>query len=272
MLGGSQYVTEIQYNSRRQPVCYRYDSYSPIMQTRLTYRDWSDLRLHGITTGLPGATACQAPTGTALQHIEYGYDAAGNVTTITDYHNSSQVQSFGYDELDRLTSASTDQSGVGVYGESYEYYDNGNLKRKGPAAAGTYSYGDPAHRHAVTGLSGGGSFSYDANGNMLTRHVGGVLYTLTWDHENRLSGASWPGGSATFVYDHNGERTAAGTLVGGAVILGLTAQPHIGVPAGVLLDVGVPAGVSIAWGLYVQPARYKTREVELLALRRSPTR
>lgn len=30
VLGDSRYVTEIQYNCRRQPVCYRYDSYSMV--------------------------------------------------------------------------------------------------------------------------------------------------------------------------------------------------------------------------------------------------
>jgi len=38
--------------------------------------------------------------------LSYGYDAGGNVKAITDTTNSGQVQTFGYDALDRLISAS----------------------------------------------------------------------------------------------------------------------------------------------------------------------
>jgi hypothetical protein len=75
-------------------------------------------------------------------------------------------------------------------------------------------YGDSNHAHAVTSLSNGNSYTYDSNGNQLTKFVPGVgTQTRIFDAENRLVGVS---GSATasFVYDGDGQRvkgTAGGT-------------------------------------------------------------
>lgn len=66
-----------------------------------------------------------------------------------------QTQSFGYDALNRLTSADAVGGLHGLYAETYGYDGNsGNLAAK---AGLTYTYGDSAHPHAVTGLSDGSS-------------------------------------------------------------------------------------------------------------------
>ena len=50
-----------------------------------------------------------------------------------------------------------------------------------------YTYGDSNHDHAVTSLTSGESYVYDANGNQTQRNnVGGGNYTLGYDTENRL--------------------------------------------------------------------------------------
>ncbi len=58
--------------------------------------------------------------------------------------------------------------------------------------------------HAVTGLSTGESYSYDANGNMTTRVEGGSTYTQNFDAENRLASVVVGGQTTTFVYDGDG--------------------------------------------------------------------
>ena len=49
-------------------------------------------------------------------------------------------------------------------------------------------------------------YTYDANGNMLTRPVSGGTATLGYDAENRLVSVSGPSLSASFVYDGDGNR------------------------------------------------------------------
>ena len=54
-----------------------------------------------------------------------------------------------------------------------------------------------AHKHAVTAVSGGHSYAYDANGNLTSRTTGGQSFTLTYDAENRLVSVS---GAATVTW------------------------------------------------------------------------
>jgi YD repeat-containing protein len=111
-----------------------------------------------------------------------------------------------YDGLDRLTSAKAENGTYGTYPlQSYAYSSiTGNLSSK---AGASYTYGDSNHPHAVTAM-GTDSYTYDTNGNQVTRTVGGLSYTLTYDAENRLTGVSGAA-SATFVYDGDGNRVKA---------------------------------------------------------------
>ncbi len=145
-----------------------------------------------------GGRLARLQTG-ALQDLRYGYDAVGNVTRIEDYKaGAPEVQSFGYDSLDRLTGVS------GAYTETYAYAANGNLINK---AGVDYSYSAPvsgcsagtlgAKPHAVA-QAGSRAYSYDCNGNM-TERAGQVL---RYGAENRLTQVI---GEAVTAYRYNGD-------------------------------------------------------------------
>jgi len=156
----------------------------------------------------PGNATCSQPTfrlctrqtlfgsAPAYQNLAYGYDAGGNVTAITDLVNGSQT--FGYDELIRLTGA------TGSYGTvTYGYDELGNMTLN--SRVGAYSYppsGDTSvHPHAVT-QAGPYALTYDANGNVLD----GAGYTAVYDPENRPTTITYNGTTSTFVYDGDGGR------------------------------------------------------------------
>ncbi len=133
----------------------------------------------------------------AYQDLRYGYDSGGNVLSLTDAVNGNQT--FGYDEINRLTSA------TGPYGShTYSYNEIGNLSFN--PLVGNYTYptsGTGSVRPHAVSTAGSNSYGYDNNGNMTS----GAGRTLTYDFENRpTSIASNNGVITTMVYDGDGGR------------------------------------------------------------------
>ncbi len=184
---GTQYVTGTTYNAQGQVTEQRLDSGANGF-TRQSLYNPSTLRLETLKAG----TAAPFEN---LQKLAYAYDLAGNVQTLTDATNGGQAQSFGYDWLDRLTSAATNAAGVGQYSHTYAYNAIGNLTSYN---GNGYTYG--AQPHAVTGAFGN-SYGYDAVGNQTSRTISGVSYTQNFDYDNRLVSVTGSGANASFVYD-----------------------------------------------------------------------
>ncbi|MCG8433990.1 MAG: DUF6531 domain-containing protein, partial [Gammaproteobacteria bacterium] len=132
----------------------------------------------------------------AVQNLDYGYDAAGNIDSITDGVNAAKNQSFGYDLLHRLTSA------TGVYGSlSYDYDGVGNrtiLTDNGSPTS--YTYGANDNRLLTEAAA---TYQYDAAGNITDNGQ----YTYIYDDRNRLvevkDGANTV---ATYTYNAMGQR------------------------------------------------------------------
>ncbi|HYA43468.1 MAG TPA: DUF5675 family protein, partial [Syntrophobacteraceae bacterium] len=130
--------------------------------------------------------------GTPLQNLTYSYDGDGNILTVSDGVDSTRDLWFGYDGLNRLTTASSPNTNYGNI--TFEYSPSGNITYN--SRVGSYSYSGP-QPHAVT-AAGSNAYGYDANGNMTTRNG----QAMTYDQENRLLKA----GSYSYVYNYKGMR------------------------------------------------------------------
>lgn len=157
--------------------------------------------------------------GTQLSQTTYAYDAHGRQTTATDARNGTT--SYGYDNLDRVTSMTTPAPGTGQSPQtsSYsfdalgrttrttlpdgasvtnEYFDSGELKK---------TYG--ARTYPV-------EYSFDYGGRLETLKTwkdysgGSGAATTTWGYNGRgfLTNKVYEGGSGSITYTN----TAAGRL------------------------------------------------------------
>jgi RHS repeat-associated protein len=141
--------------------------------------------------------------GNAIQSLTYGYGAGGtnngNILTITNGMNSTRSQTYTYDNLNRVASGRD----VSNWGENYTYDNWGNLYQT----------------QQMSGL-GGNNWSVTANGNNqlsnLTYDSAGEVTkdqlgnSFTYDANGRIL----TGGSGTYVYDGDGNRvkkTVSGT-------------------------------------------------------------
>lgn len=205
--GTDELVTDIRYNSRGQIETLTRGNSAPT--TTYDYFDASgNFRLNHIQHG--------ASQTDALPDFAYIYDPVGNIEELTTIvSNSSDVQAFNYDHLNRLIGVSS------AYDHTYVYDEIGNLTARNLGSGNVqydYTYINwesqcatinvPSHNmpHAVKEI-GSDYFCYDDNGNMVTRFEEGVSYTQNFDVENRLSSVEkTDAGTTTFFYDASGQR------------------------------------------------------------------
>ncbi|MGW3118504.1 RHS repeat-associated core domain-containing protein [Streptomyces sp. NPDC001107] len=179
--------------------------------------------------------------GYELQELNYAYDDAGNVTSISDPTTlggtgKADDQCFTYDGHQRLTEAWTPSTadcsasgrttanlgGASSYWTSYSYTDGGlRSTETSHSSAGdtnrTYCYGDTAHPHGLTAITTATSctgvtatYAYDATGNTKDRPNGTDTQSLTWNPEGQLDTLTEKSSSGTtksttsHVYDADG--------------------------------------------------------------------
>ena len=116
-------------------------------------------------------------------NIYYTYDAAGRLTQVNDYNSDTGTYTFSYDNMNRLTSATTNYQFTSIGAQTVQYgYDAASNRTSMTDPVGTvtsYSY-DQLNR--LTGLNnswaGAFGFSYDVLGNrtQLTRPNGVNTY------------------------------------------------------------------------------------------------
>ncbi|MEU6467616.1 HYD1 signature containing ADP-ribosyltransferase family protein [Streptomyces sp. NPDC046976] len=250
--GGATYTTDTTYDYTGQVLQYTYQAAGQKMTQVTNTYEWGTQRLSNSRVDrqdVPGTD----------KSATYGYDQAGDVTSITDVtRDGTDAQCFSYDALGRLDDAwaqgATDCAttptasvlgGPAPYWQSFGYDTDGDRTSEtdhsttgdtSKDTVHTYDYPDPKSRqpHAVTQVhttSAAGtalaSYTYDEDGNTKTRSVGGDNQSFTWDSEGHLAKVTADDGhggteSTSYVYDADGNRLITRTDSSTTLFLGAT--------------------------------------------------
>ena len=199
-LDGSSYATYAYDNANRLTgITNTSDSTATTYSYDIANRLTSRLLPNGVTTtydfdGMSRLTSLKdALTSATLFDRQYSYNSANQISQIAE---PTGTKTFGYDNVDRLTSA-TDA----VFGnESYAFDAVGN--RTSSHRSANYAY-QPFNRMTATAVT---SMMYDSNGNMVQKSEGKDFWRYTWDYENRLTDASTRKQKVRYKYDALGRR------------------------------------------------------------------
>jgi RHS repeat-associated protein len=136
---------------------------------------------------------------TTLQNLNVSYDTLGNVTQRTDltnqYTGANLTDSYNYDNLNRLTGDVNARETA-----NFSYDPLGDMVSK--TNVGDMKYGDgrsgrPLHAVMSTNGPTQNTYSYDANGNMIS----GAGRTVTWTSFNKPATLANASNTITFSYD-----------------------------------------------------------------------
>jgi RHS repeat-associated protein len=135
-------------------------------------------------------TTSEAEGGGVLEALEYGYDAAGNMTSKVD-QRLEQETSYAYDALNRITEFNPPGEGATAYG----YDAAGN---RSEAGATTYEYNA---LNQLTESSDGTTYSYDGAGRMIGKEGESGKTAYEWDLLDHLAKVEGPGETTSYAYD-----------------------------------------------------------------------
>nr|WP_283254690.1 RHS repeat domain-containing protein [Luteimonas galliterrae] len=150
--------------------------------------------LDGRTFGLSTMNA-----NTVLQSLTYAFNANDAVTKITNGANAALTQTYGYDELSRLTSVTATNANQSL---GYDKTGNRTSHTWGGLVDG---YATAPASNKLTAITGprAKTFMHNANGHITS--VGATTYT--YDAFNRLSSATKDGIQTTYWVNALGQRT-----------------------------------------------------------------
>ena len=135
--------------------------------------------------------------GPATRTIEYTYDAADRLIAeqITDPALGNRAITYTYDPVGNRLEKTDCTDAQPCVSTAYEYDANDRLLTETPL---------------LGGVGGGLTYTYDNNGNLLTKRGNGENWQLTYNALNQVTQATIarPGGTTTaaYAYDHDGIR------------------------------------------------------------------
>ncbi|MET9246178.1 DUF5615 family PIN-like protein [Nonomuraea sp. NPDC003709] len=209
--GGTTYVKETVFSATAR---LNERSYGANSQVKRTYT-WDE--------GTGWLSRLTTTSGSQIaQDDTFTYNKGGQLTRIQDTP-AGQYECFGYDGLDRLTTAFTtasatctggDGQGIDPYNQSFTYDPVGNLQTvTDNGVTSTYGYPTPGasatRPNAVTSITRPGrtdTYGYDAAGQLVARTVDGKQSTFTWNALGQMDKAVVNGAETSMVYDAEGER------------------------------------------------------------------
>lgn len=143
----------------------------------------------------------------------YTFDPVGNITMIKEEWQPElqKTVNYGYDDLNRLTSANHSfTGGLSAINESYAYDPIGNMT-SGPAYQSATFGSDTigVNPHALTQASGT-IYSYDARGNLTQKTDTGSGGTSQYEYniKNEMVSYTDSSGKTNYEYDATGRRTS----------------------------------------------------------------
>jgi len=195
------HIATVTRNDSPGTVYYQADGYDALNRlTAVSYGNGADTTYEYYPLSLRMKRMTTAQGSTMLQDLSYTYDAASNVLSVTDDVYTGDACGTLTAEYDNLYRLKTLQRPTGPQ-KTYSYNDIGNILTNSEAGGGTYQY-HPTKVHAVTSDANGNLFTYDANGNQITR--GGI--PLSYDEENQLVQYGTGSTAVTFGYADDGMR------------------------------------------------------------------
>jgi YD repeat-containing protein len=196
------------------------------------------------------------PNSTTVQHVNYSYNLGGgnngSLTSTSDSINSNLSETFAYDNLDRINSASTAaSSGSGCWGQTYgtsgglsaDLWGNLSQINSTNCSTGTLSVtvSSSTNRFSSSG------YSYDLVGNM----TNDTQFSYGFDAEHRITAAAGTStGTWTYVYDGKGARVEKKNSTGGTLYFRSpsgTALSETDLNGNVLNEYVFLGGQRIAW-------------------------
>ena len=140
----------------------------------------------------------------SLQDLNYDFDNVGNILEIEDNVMDS-VKTYGYDDLDRLTSAGMSVNSVSTYQRDFSYDQYGCIQQvdENNVTISSYGYASVPFHAPVT--YNGNDLVYDSNGNLVEDED----FIYFYNDANQLSEVRYSGNSSLvekYWYDANGQR------------------------------------------------------------------
>jgi RHS repeat-associated protein len=203
--GSSYYAANFSYNSPGNLTGFNYGNgltgafyYSPdrMQLTYLAYKKGTSTYFNlQYAYEQNSAYSPPCPHGTAHNN--------GSVQCIMDNVDSGRSAGYGYDQLQRMTTANTCGSSAFPQWGLLESFDRFGNRWTQTATAGTAP--QPNLQFGINGLNGStnnqpNGYSYDASGNMTTDSIGPG--SMTYDGENQMTGYN----VSVYSYDGNGLR------------------------------------------------------------------